>query len=87
MRTARKITIDDVLGLEVRERIRLVEAIWNGIGEIPEAVELSDEQRDELDKRLEAYAADPQTGSPWSEVKAGIVGRRGDQRRERRLEP
>ena len=48
MQTARKITISDTLGLDLRERIELVEAIWDSIAEVPEAVELTHEQREEL---------------------------------------
>ena len=37
------------------ERIRLVEDIWDSIADEQEALGISDEQRRELDKRLEAY--------------------------------
>ena len=37
------------------ERIRLVEDIWDSIADEQEALRISDEQRRELDKRLEAY--------------------------------
>lgn len=37
------------------ERIRLVEDIWDSIADEQEALKISDEQRRELDKRLEAY--------------------------------
>jgi len=76
MQTARKISVSDALELDVRERIRLVEGIWDSIAEVPEAVELSDEQREELDRRLQAYRSDARKGSPWSEVRARIVRRR-----------
>lgn len=67
------ISLADVLQLPVRERIELVEAIWDSIAEVPESVEVTDEQRAELDKRLEAYRANPSATSPWSEVKARIL--------------
>ena len=74
MQTARKISVADALELEIPERIRLVEAIWDSIAEVPEAVELTGEQREELDCRLAAYATDPHGGSPWSEVKKRVLG-------------
>ena len=67
------ITVSDVLGLPIQDRIQLVEAIWDSIAEVPEAVELSEVQRSELDKRLVAFKANPLAGSPWSEVRARIM--------------
>jgi putative addiction module component (TIGR02574 family) len=66
------ITLDEVLQLPVPERIRIVEAIWDSIAETPEALELSDEQKAELDRRLEALEKDPGDGSPWAEVRDRI---------------
>ncbi len=67
-----KISMADVLALPVDERIQLVEDVWDSIAAIPDAVPLTDAQRDELDRRLDAYHADPQPGSPWDEVKRRI---------------
>ena len=66
------ITVSDVLDLPIQDRIQLVEAIWDSIAEVPEAVELSEIQRSELDKRLAAFEDNPLVGSPWSEVRARI---------------
>ena len=68
-----KVTLADILDLPVVERILLVEDIWDSITAGPEAVVLSPAQREELDRRLEAYHRDPQAGSPWDEVKARIL--------------
>ena len=73
MKTVRKPSVLDALQLDVAERIKLVEAIWDTIAEVPEAVKLTDAQRQELDKRLAAYYRNPQKGSPWPEVKARIL--------------
>ena len=67
------VSLSDVLELPVEERIRLVSAIWDSIAEAPEAVEVTPEQKAELDRRLKAYQADPGAGSPWDEVKARIL--------------
>jgi len=67
------ITVNDLLDLPVSERLRLVEDLWDSIAEVPEAIELSKEQREELDRRLVAYHSDPESGSPWSEVKDRIL--------------
>ncbi len=67
------ITVNDLLGLPLSERLRLVEDLWDSIAEVPEAIELSEVQRAELDRRLEAYHQDPESGSPWNEVKDRIL--------------
>jgi putative addiction module component (TIGR02574 family) len=71
----RKVSIKDVLELSPAERILLVEEIWDSIATVPEAVELTDAQRQELDARLEEYHRDPKAGSPWEVVKKRILQR------------
>lgn len=69
------IRLADVLELPVPERLKLVEAIWDSIAEIPEAIALSESQRAELERRFEDYEKNPDAGSPWPEVRARIVQR------------
>ncbi len=59
------ITVNDLLGLPVKERLRLVDDLWDSIAEVPEAIE--------LDHRLDAYHENPESGSPWTEVKERIL--------------
>jgi len=73
LRIMKPITVNDLLGLPVAERLQLVEDLWDSIAEVPEAIELSEDQRTELDRRLEAYHEDPESGSPWNEVKERIL--------------
>ena len=70
------IDLAKVLALPIEERIRIAQSIWDSVIEVPEAVELTDEQRDELDRRIKAYHADPTAGSPWSEVRKRILASR-----------
>ncbi len=69
------LSMSDVLALSVPERVKLVQAIWDSIEAVPEAVPVTEEERAELDRRLDAYYRDPDAGSPWSEVKARILGK------------
>lgn len=69
------IRLSDVLELPVAERLKLVEAIWDSIAEAPDALELSEAQRAELDRRLDDYEKNPNEGSPWPEVRARILKR------------
>ena len=70
------VRLSDVLELPVSERLELVGDIWDSIAQVPEKVELTPEQRAELDRRLEAYRRNPAAGSPWTEVKARILSSR-----------
>lgn len=56
--------------MTVAERIRHVQDLWDRIAEEPEAVPLSDAQRTELRRRLEAHQADPGAAVPWEQVLA-----------------
>jgi putative addiction module component (TIGR02574 family) len=66
----------DVLRLSVPERIQLVEDIWDTIAEVPEEVGLTDEQKAEIDRRLDAYHSDPDEGTSWAIVRERIRSRR-----------
>jgi putative addiction module component (TIGR02574 family) len=67
------VPISEVLELPVQERIRLAQEIWDSVAEVPESVHLTDAERVELDKRLDAYYEDRNRGSPWPEVRARIL--------------
>ena len=69
------LTKADFLSLSVPERIILVEDIWDSVSEVPDAVILTEEQKTELDRRLDAYHKNPGEGSPWSDVRARIRSR------------
>lgn len=64
----KKIAATDVLDLSIPERIQLVEDIWDTIAANAEAVDLSDDDKQIIDQRLDAYHKDPDIGSPWNEV-------------------
>ena len=66
----------DILSLSIAERIQLVEDIWDSVAEAPESVPLSDDEKAELDRRLDAYHQDPNEGSPWGMVRERIKGRK-----------
>jgi putative addiction module component (TIGR02574 family) len=57
--------IIDISRLTVAERIQLAEDLWDSLAEAPEVLELTEAQRAELDRRLEAHRADPDAAIPW----------------------
>ena len=58
--------------LSVAERILLVEEIWDTIAEEPQQPPLTEAQKQDLERRLAAYKANPKAGSSWEEVKARL---------------
>ena len=71
-----EVSISNILKLDVSERIQLVEDVWDSVAAVPEAIPLTDKQKRELDRRLDAYHNDPSAGSPWKEVKERILSRK-----------
>ncbi len=54
--------VAEILALPVPDRMHLVEAIWDSISAIPEALPLTAWQRRELDSRLAEFEANPDSG-------------------------
>ena len=70
-----RLHLAEILELPVTERVKIVQAIWDSVSEVPEPFPLTRAEREKLDRRLEAYRRDPEATSPWSEVKERILRR------------
>jgi len=70
----KSISASEIAEIPIQQRIQLVEDIWDSIAEMPEAVEIPEWHKQELEKRLEAYHANPNEGSPWQDVRKRILG-------------
>jgi len=68
------ISVSDLAAIPIDQRIRLVEDLWDSITGSPEAVEILAWHKAELEQRLQEYHANPNEGSPLSEVKKRIIG-------------
>ena len=66
------VNIKEILKLSVPDRIELVEAIWDSIVENPAALSVTEAQKQELDRRLSEYRADPSAGKSWDEVRGTL---------------
>ena len=64
--------VAEALKYDISERILIVEDIWDSIAKNPEALPVTEAQKQELDKRLKAYHKNPDAGSPWEEIKQNI---------------
>ncbi len=63
---------EELFKLSAAERLELVEELWDSIADEDEALALTDEQREDLERRLAEADADPTGGSPWEEVRERI---------------
>ena len=71
----KKISATDALDLSIPERIQLVEDIWDTIAAKADSLELTEEEKEIIDARLEKYHQNPELGSPWEDVYKRIVSR------------
>ena len=67
----------DIDGLTADERLKLLERVWDSLVDTPEAIPLTDAQRDELDRRLDDLEREGPVGIPWQEVLDRIQGNSG----------
>ncbi len=65
----------EIRRLSIAERILLVEEIWDSIVADQEALAVTEQEREALDRRLDAYHASPDEGIPWEEVKSRLQAR------------
>lgn len=61
-----------IKNLPVSERIQLVEDIWDSIAEDAGPIDISADQRQELQRRLSEHLADPSSSIPWNQVRASL---------------
>lgn len=59
--------------LSVSERIILAEALWDSVANQHDEIQLSTEQKTELDRRLAAFQSDNDQGESWEQVKTDIL--------------
>jgi putative addiction module component (TIGR02574 family) len=64
--------VAEILALPITERVHLVAAIWDSISAAPEALPLTQWQKEELDRCLAEYESDPDSGSTLEEVFARL---------------
>jgi putative addiction module component (TIGR02574 family) len=65
-------TLNEIKSLSIEERIRLVQAIWDSIAAEQTYPKLTAAQKQELDRRINDYEANPDNVMTWEEIKAAI---------------
>ena len=71
----KRLTATDTLDLSVPERIQLVEDIWDTVTAETESIQLTKEEKEVIDERLDAYHENPNLGSPWEDVYKRIINK------------
>lgn len=68
-------TLNQIVALDIQDRIRLVQAILDSIAAEQLEPTLTESQKQELDRRIDDYEANPDKVMTWAEVKASIKAR------------
>jgi len=64
----------EILQLPISDRLNLVEKIWDSIADDESRFQLTEAQKQELDRRLNLQTDSPVSGSTWQEVKSRLLG-------------
>lgn len=59
----------EILELDVEERLRIIQVIWDSIAAAPATLPLTPAERAELDRRVAEDDADPEDVMSWQEAK------------------
>lgn len=64
----------DINSLSPDERLELLEQLWDSLSSTPNAIPLTNAQREELDRRLDDLEREGPIGIPWEDVFRKITG-------------
>ncbi len=64
----------DFRRLTVTERIQLAQDLWDSVADAEELLEITEAQRTELDRRLEAHREKPSAAIPWEVFRKELLG-------------
>jgi putative addiction module component (TIGR02574 family) len=65
-------TLNEIVALSVEERINLVQDIWDSIAADQACADLTDVQKQELERRTADYETNPDNVLTWEEIRASI---------------
>lgn len=66
----------DVKALSREEQLELLDELWETLERVPDALPLTDEQRRDLDERLDALEREGPVGLSWAETLAHVRAHR-----------
>ena len=65
-------TLQEIQSWPLEDRIELVQRAWDSIEESDWTPELTDDQKAELDRRVEAFKANPNEAITWESIVAHV---------------
>ncbi|HUT88792.1 MAG TPA: addiction module protein [Thermoguttaceae bacterium] len=65
----------DIDQLSVSQRLELISLLWDSIPDSQEALPIPEWHREELERRLAAADASPESALPWEQVRSRLRGR------------
>ena len=68
-----RVPLDQILELPATDRVEIAQVIWESVFEHPEAILLTQAQKDELERRWRAFEQNPDEGEPWEDVKRSLL--------------
>jgi putative addiction module component (TIGR02574 family) len=69
--------IPELEKLSTADKFGLAVELWDELSSNPDAIPITEEQLNELDRRFEEYRQDPDKVVTWEQVKARILSGRG----------
>ena len=69
-------TLNQIVALSIQDRIRLVQAILESIAAEQVHPDITEFQKQELDRRINDSEANPENVLTWEEVKASVKARK-----------
>ncbi len=69
-------TLTEIRAMSPEDRIRLVQAIWDTIAADQDHPDLTEAQKQELDRRIAELDASPENVLTWEEIKAHVRSQR-----------
>jgi putative addiction module component (TIGR02574 family) len=67
-------TLNEIATLSIEDRILIVQAIWDSIAAEQAYPDLTEQQKRELDNRIDDYEMNPDNVLTWEEIKISIKG-------------
>ena len=68
-----RVPLEEILDLPAAERVEIAQQIWESVVDDPEAVVLTQPQKEELERRWRAFEQNPDEGERWEDVKKSLL--------------
>ena len=68
-----RVPLDLILELPATDRVEIAQVIWESVFAHPEALPLTQAQKDELERRWRVFEQNPDEGESWDDVKRSLL--------------